>query len=49
MCAHHLSGDSTGLVCTRTDEHQAGHGCVFVSTSVDDLHTASEQKAEAER
>lgn len=35
MCAARL-GDSSGLVCTRTDAHERGH--VFVASSLNDKH-----------
>lgn len=46
-CSHRL-GD---LLCQRADPHpaDADGGHVYVSTSVDDLHTVSEAAAEVRR
>lgn len=39
-CPHHLADGP--LTCTRTDAHEAGRGCVYVSTSGGrDAHWAS--------
>lgn len=39
-CTHRLADGP--LACTRADQHEPGHGCVYQSTSgVPDAHTAS--------
>lgn len=32
-CLAHLADDPTALCCTRADEHEPHHGCVYQSTS----------------
>lgn len=33
MCTAHLADDPDGLCCTRADDHEPHHGCLFQSTS----------------
>jgi hypothetical protein len=51
MCPAHLGGNPDGLRCQRTDVHDpaAVGGHCYQSSSVADLHTASEDAAERRR
>lgn len=42
-CPSHPFGDPDGLACTRDDNHEPGHGCVYEASWASDRHDRGEE------